>query len=117
MGSNPGIVYWMDIFSHLFVVKICNVCLKRPKNKQIEAGVGPLKNIQYIIQPKCSLDEGLNIWESVLTYNCTFAMYRNGSRNCESRDGYLDTKHTSFLLIANVAKLLPNCRKLNQFRI
>ena len=22
MGSNPGAVYWMNIFSHLFVVKI-----------------------------------------------------------------------------------------------
>ena len=30
-GSNPSTVYWMDIFSHLFVLKICNVCLKRPK--------------------------------------------------------------------------------------
>ena len=41
MGSNPGTVYWMDIFSHIFVVKICNVCLKRPKINEIEAGVGP----------------------------------------------------------------------------
>ena len=31
VGSNPSTVYWMDIFSHLFVVKICNVCLKRLK--------------------------------------------------------------------------------------
>ena len=22
MGSNPGTVYWMDIFSHIFCVKI-----------------------------------------------------------------------------------------------
>ena len=22
VGSNPGTVYWMDIFSHIFVVKI-----------------------------------------------------------------------------------------------
>ena len=29
MGSNPGAVYWMDIFSHYFVVKI--TCVKRPK--------------------------------------------------------------------------------------
>ena len=41
MGSNPGAVYWMDIFSHTFVVKICNVCLKRPKINEKEAGVGP----------------------------------------------------------------------------
>ena len=31
MGSNSGTIYWMDIFSHIFVAKICNVCLKRPK--------------------------------------------------------------------------------------
>ena len=41
MGSNPGTVYWMEIFSHIFVVKICNVCLKRPKINEKEAGVGP----------------------------------------------------------------------------
>ena len=28
-------------FSHLFDVKICNVCLKRPKINEKEAGVGP----------------------------------------------------------------------------
>ena len=22
VGSNPGTIYWMDIFSHIFVVKI-----------------------------------------------------------------------------------------------
>ena len=26
MGLNPGTIYWMDIFSHIF-----DVCLKRPK--------------------------------------------------------------------------------------
>ena len=30
-----------DIFSHIFVVKICNVCLKRLKINEKEAGVGP----------------------------------------------------------------------------
>ena len=30
-------------FSHIFVVKICNVCLKRPKINEKEAGVGPFK--------------------------------------------------------------------------
>ena len=30
-------------FSHIFVVKICNVCLKRPKINKKEAGVGPFK--------------------------------------------------------------------------
>ena len=50
MGSNPGTVYWMDIFSHIFVVKICNVCLKRPKINKKEAGVGPFffkKNCRF----------------------------------------------------------------------
>ena len=32
-------------FSHIFVVKICNVCLKRPKINEKEVEVGPfLKN-------------------------------------------------------------------------
>ena len=31
----------MDIFSHIFVAKICNVCLKRPKINENEAVVGP----------------------------------------------------------------------------
>ena len=38
VGSNPGTVYWMDIFSHIFVVKIV---MKRPKINEKEAGVGP----------------------------------------------------------------------------
>ena len=29
-------------FSHIFVVKICNVCLKRLKINEKEAGVGPI---------------------------------------------------------------------------
>ena len=43
VGSNPSTIYWMDIFSHLFVVKIVMmfVCLKRPKITEKEAGVGP----------------------------------------------------------------------------
>ena len=30
-------------FPHIFVVKICNVCLKRLKINEKEAGVGPFK--------------------------------------------------------------------------
>ena len=41
VSSNPSIVYWMDIFSHLFVVKIVLVCLKNTETKQKEAEVGP----------------------------------------------------------------------------
>ena len=41
--SNPGTVYWMDIFSHIFVVKISNICLKRSIINEKEAGVGPFK--------------------------------------------------------------------------
>ena len=33
VGSNPGAVYGMDIFSHLFVVKIVLFVLKKNKNK------------------------------------------------------------------------------------
>ena len=42
VGSNPGTVFWMDIFSHLFVVKIVMMFVwKRPKINEKEAGVGP----------------------------------------------------------------------------
>ena len=42
--SNPSTMYWMDIFSHIFVVKIVMfVCLKRPKIIEKEAGEGPFK--------------------------------------------------------------------------
>ena len=34
MGSNPGTIYWMDIFSHKFFVKIYNVCLIKTENKR-----------------------------------------------------------------------------------
>ena len=40
VGSNPGTVYWMDIF-HIYLLWNCVVCLKRPKINQKEAGVGP----------------------------------------------------------------------------
>ena len=30
-------------FSHIFVLKVCNVCLKRPKINKKEAGVGQFK--------------------------------------------------------------------------
>ena len=48
MGSNPSTIYWMDIFSHIFVVKICNVCLKRLKINEKEAGVGPFKKRKVV---------------------------------------------------------------------
>ena len=35
LGSNPGTVYWMDIFSSLFVVKNC--LFEKTENKQKEA--------------------------------------------------------------------------------
>ena len=49
MGSNSGTIYWMDIFSHIFVVKMCNVCLNSPKINDKEAGVGPfLTNLDIV---------------------------------------------------------------------
>ena len=41
VGSNPGTVHWMDIFFTYICCKNCNVCLKRPKINEKEAGVGP----------------------------------------------------------------------------
>ena len=40
MGSNTGTVYCMDIFSPILVVKNCDdLCLKRPKINEKEAGL------------------------------------------------------------------------------
>ena len=39
MGSNPSAVYWMDIFSHKFVVKnVLLFVLKRPKINEKRPG-------------------------------------------------------------------------------
>ena len=40
MGSNPGAVFWMDIF-HIVGCKNCIVCFKRPKINEKEARVEP----------------------------------------------------------------------------
>ena len=48
MGSNPSTVYWMDIFSHVFVVKICNVCLKIPKINEKRPGLAHLLKIETL---------------------------------------------------------------------
>ena len=37
-------------FSHIFVLKICNVCSKRPKINEKEAGVGPFKKTKEAIE-------------------------------------------------------------------
>ena len=49
MSSNPGTLNWMDIFSHLFVVKIC--VFERTKINEKEAGVGPFKKHRYDFCP------------------------------------------------------------------
>ena len=41
VGSNPSIGYWIKNFPHINCCKNCNVCLKRPKINEKEAGVGP----------------------------------------------------------------------------
>ena len=47
VGSNPSTVYWMDIFSHLFVVKIALFVWKDEK----EAEGGPfLKKIENVFE-------------------------------------------------------------------
>ena len=46
VGSNPSTGYWVDIFSHCIVVKNCNVCLKRSKLNDKQAGEGLFKKKQ-----------------------------------------------------------------------
>ena len=43
-SSNPSTVYWMDIFSHLFVLKFV-MLFEKTKINEKEAGVGPLKKL------------------------------------------------------------------------
>ena len=46
MSSNPGTIYWIDIFSKLLVVKIVMCVCEKTKIIQKEAGVGrPFKKI------------------------------------------------------------------------
>ena len=52
VSSNPSTVYWMDIFSHLFVVKIV-MCVWKDESNEKEAGVGPLKIIVNLHLPSC----------------------------------------------------------------
>ena len=40
VGSNPSTIYWMDIFSHLFVVEIV-LLFEKMKINEKEAGHGP----------------------------------------------------------------------------
>ena len=47
VGSNPSTGYWVDIFSHCIVVKNCNVCLKRSKLNDKQAGEGLFKKNNY----------------------------------------------------------------------
>ena len=48
VGSNPGTVYWMELtFFTLIGCKNCiDVCLKRQKINEKEAGVGPFLKVQ-----------------------------------------------------------------------
>ena len=62
VGSNPSTVYWMDIFfTYIFVVKNCNVCLKRPKINKKRPGLAhffkknrhePYFYIKFLKRPK-----------------------------------------------------------------
>ena len=41
VGSNPDAIYWMDIFSHGFIVKVVLFVRKRTKINEKEAGDWP----------------------------------------------------------------------------
>ena len=42
VGSNPGTIYWMDIFTHIFCKNCNDVCLKRPKLNDKRGRVWPI---------------------------------------------------------------------------
>ena len=41
VGSNPDTVYWMDIFSHIFVEQIVMLIVRKDQKTIKGAGVGP----------------------------------------------------------------------------
>ena len=43
VSTDPGTVYWMDIFHEPIYCKICNVCLNKTRINEKEVGVGPFK--------------------------------------------------------------------------
>ena len=43
LGSNPSAVYWIDIFSHQFAVKLHRCLFEKTENKLKEAKDGPFK--------------------------------------------------------------------------
>ena len=45
MGSNPGTTYWMDFFTYICCKNCDDVCLKRLKINEKEAGAGPFLSI------------------------------------------------------------------------
>ena len=47
LSSNPSAIYWMDIFSQIFVVKIL-IFVWKDKNKWKKVGIGPFfKKINF----------------------------------------------------------------------
>ena len=61
----------MDIFSHIFVVKICGVCLKRPKINEKEAGVCSFKKILTLTDARVSVKAGNGLEDGKGRYRFT----------------------------------------------
>ena len=66
VGSNPGTVYWMDIF-HIYLLWNCVVCLKRPKINQKEAGVGPFLKKQLATFPIFAMHPSIEFSQQIAT--------------------------------------------------
>ena len=59
VSSNPGAVYWIDLTFFTFICcKNCNVCLKRPKINEKEAGVCPFFKKGSVKQSLCATSVG-----------------------------------------------------------
>ena len=91
MGSNPGTVYWKDIFSHIFVVKICNVCLKRPTINIKEAGVGPFFLKSSLIAQRLSNGSGQATRIHQLYFIKRSSLLRAGKNSWENEFLYYET--------------------------
>ena len=71
MSSNPGAGYWMDIFSHLFVVRI--VTFEQTKINEKEAGVGPFKK-KFVYETEAPVVKGNEI-KKIIAHFSIFSLF------------------------------------------
>ena len=85
MGLNPGTIYWMDIFPHIFVEKIVNMFFEKTENKRKRGQGWPIFEIltYFVVQGSGCDSVGMAVacstkemhfkssqWQILFTINC-----------------------------------------------